>query len=113
MSLLSMRRKGGDLWTGRLIYIFCDNDAVVEVLEKERPKDPKMQELLREFMYIVCTRKFSPVFRKIGSKENFVADFISRCHDPGAVNEYFCKNNMPARTPRLVPDNLFTIKSNW
>ena len=103
----------GDLWTGKLVYIFCDNDAVVEVLEKERPKDPKMQELLREFMYVVCTRKFSPVFRKISSKENFVADFLSRCHDLEDVNEYFHKNNIRARTPRLVPDNFFTIKSNW
>ena len=103
----------GEDWTGKLVYIFCDNDAVVEVLDKERPKDTKMQELLREFMYIVCTRKFSPVFRKIGSRENHIADYISRCHDPIKIDEFFQRNKLPARKPRRVLDNLFTLQSNW
>ena len=96
-----------------MVYIFCDNDAVVEVLDKERPKDLQLQELLREFMYVVCTRKFSPIFKKIGTKENFVADQISRSHDPDFLQEYFLKNNIPARTPIEVPDSLFLLKSNW
>ena len=103
----------GEKWTGKMVYIFCDNDAVVEVLDKERPKDLQLQELLREFMYVVCTRKFSPIFKKIGTKENFVADKISRFHDPDFLQEYFLKNNIPARTPIEVPDSLFLLKSNW
>ena len=71
----------GNEWTGKLVYIFSDNDAVVDVLEKERPKDPNMHELLQEFLYIVCTRKFTPAFRKINTNDNHVADIISRCHD--------------------------------
>ena len=103
----------GDQWTGKVVYIFCDNDAVVEVLEKERPKDPKMLELLREFMYIVCTRRFTPVFRKISSKDNIVADTISRCHDPTLLKDYFLKNNILVRTPRVALDTLFKLRSNW
>ena len=103
----------GEEWTGQLVYIFCDNDAVVEVLEKERPRDPQMQELLREFMYIVCTRKFFPVFKKIGTKENHVADYISRCHDPVVLGKYFQESNIPVRTPRVVLDTLFRLRSNW
>ena len=64
----------GDQWTGKLVYIFCDNDAVVEVLEKKKPKDEKMLELLREFLYIVCSKKFTPAFKKIGSKDNLTVD---------------------------------------
>ena len=60
----------GDKWQGKMVYIFSDNDAVVEVLDKERPKDPKMMELLREFLYEVCTRKFKSIIRKIGKNEN-------------------------------------------
>ena len=103
----------GEEWTGQLVYIFCDNDAVVEVLEKERPRDSRMQELLREFMYIVCTRRFFPVFKKIGTKENHVADYISRCHDPGVLEKYFRDNSIPVRTPRVVLDTLFKLRSNW
>ena len=95
------------------MYIFCDNIAVVEVLKKEKPSDPKMQELLREFLYIVCTRGFSPVFRAIGSAANHTADFISRVHDPNHIKEFFLTNNLPSRNYVSAPDNLFTLKSNW
>ena len=103
----------GDRWTGCMVYLYCDNDAVVESLEKEKPKDPRMQDLLREFLFIVCCKKFTPVFRKIGTKENWCADFISRCHDPGATSSFFLRNDLPARRLVDVPDNLFNLGSNW
>ena len=103
----------GDQWQGKLVYIFCDNDSVVEVLEKERPKDPMMLKMLQEFLFIVCTRKFTPVFRKIGSKENFVADYLSRCHDSSLIDK-FCKEfNLPIRKSVTALDTLFTLRSNW
>ena len=103
----------GEKWKGRMVYIFCDNTAVIEVLDKERPRDPSMLELLQEFLYIVCTRKFTPVFRKIGTKDNSTADFISRCHDPHMIAEHFQSCQLPMRTPVTVKDNLFTLRSNW
>jgi hypothetical protein len=103
----------GEQWKGAIIYIFCDNDAVVEVLEKEKPKDPKMLELLQEFLYVVCTRGFTPFFRKIGTKSNHVADFISRRHDPTVIASFFKSKGLPNRTQVAAPDNLFTLRSNW
>ena len=103
----------GDQWRGKMIYIFSDNDAVVEVLEKEKPRDPKMLELLHEFLYIVCTRQFTPIFRKIGTKENAVADFISRCHDDSEIAAYFERKNLPMRNPVSAPEHFFTLRSNW
>lgn len=102
-----------DQWKGHMVYVFCDNVAVVEVLDKERPKDPKMLELLQEFLYIVCTRGFTPIFRRVGTKENEVADFISRNHDPVATASYFQSNGLPMRKHVAAPDNLFTLRSNW
>ena len=63
------------------MYIFSDNDAVLESLEKEKPKDTKMQGLLREFLYIVCVKGFTPAFRRIGTKSNHEADYMSRIHN--------------------------------
>ena len=103
----------GEDWRGNMVYVFCDNVAVVEVLDKERPKDRRMLELLQEYLYIVCTRGFTPVFRKIGTKENEVADFISRNHDQAATAEYFSSNGLPMRRCVPAPDHLFTFMSNW
>ena len=103
----------GEKWRGKLVYIFCDNDAVVEVLQKEKPKDPKMLELLQEFLYVVCTRKFTPIFKKIGTKANEVADFISRRHDPVATAAFFKSKHLPIRTLIEAPDNIFELGANW
>ena len=84
-----------------------------DALEKERPKDEKMQEMLREFLYIVCLKKFTPVVRKISSKGNEVADFISRCHDQGSTEKFFRNKNLPLRNFVNVPDNFFSLNSNW
>ena len=103
----------GTSWTGSLVYLFCDNTAVVDVLQNERPKDPKMQELLREFLYIVCTRKFTPVFRKISTTANVTADYISRVHDPYLTAEFFRNKGLPAKKLVTAPDSLFNLQSNW
>ena len=95
------------------MYIFSVNDAVVEVLQKEKPKDKKMQDLLQEFLYITCTRKFTPIFRKIGSKENKIADFLSRNHDPEDTKKFLEKEGYKSLTLVEVPDNLFTLRANW
>jgi hypothetical protein len=102
-----------DQWKGNMVYVFSDNVAVVEVLDKERPKDPKMLELLQEFLYIVCTRGFTPIFRWVGTEENKVADFISRNHDPATIASYLKSNDLPMRKCIKAPDNLFTLRSNW
>ena len=103
----------GDRWRGQVVYIFCDNDAVVESLDKQKPSDPKLQELLREYLYVVCTRGFTPKFRKIGTKENHIADFISRRHDPEATKTFFSDNKHPPKTLVKVPDSMFRLNSYW
>ena len=103
----------GEHWKGKLVHIFSDSDPVVDVLVHEKPKDCRMQELLREFLFIVCTRGFTPVFRKIGTKENHVADFISRVHDKSETEKFFKTKHLPHRKLVHCPDNLFTLRSNW
>ena len=103
----------GEQWRGKVVYVFCDNVAVVETLDKQKPSDPKLQELLREYLYVVCTRGFNPKFRRIGTKANVVADFISRRHDPIATEAFFVSQGHPIRTLKDIPDHMFKINSNW
>ena len=103
----------GEKWRGKLVYIFSDNDSVVETLVKEKPKDSRMQELLREFLYVVCVKGFTPAFRKIGTKENHEADFISRVHNYEDIHTYAVKHSLPIRKPVEAPDHLFQLHRNW
>ena len=96
-----------------LVYCFCDNAAVVQVLDKERPKGTAMASILHEFLYLVCTRNFTPIFRHIGTKKNTVADYLSRVHDQGLLDT-FLRQNMPHLVRRKdVPDVFFTPSAMW
>ena len=72
-----------------------------------------MLELLQEYLYIVCTRGFTPIFRRVGPKENEVADFISRNHNKAEIASFFESKGLPMRTPISANDSLFTLRSNW
>ena len=67
--IIASSRLWGDSWTGRNIVIWCDNDAVVDTVVNRKPKDPSLLSLLREFLYVVVTKKFFPVICKISTKD--------------------------------------------
>ena len=62
-------RLWGAQWSGQRIVIYCDNDSVCDTCTYQKPKDLKMQQLLREFLYWVCKFNFFPIVHKIGTKE--------------------------------------------
>ena len=92
----------GDTWTGRAVVIYCDNDAVCEVIWKKKPKDQMMLSLLREFLFIVVSKKFFPVIRKISSKDNQLADHISRRFDESSAQEQFSLSGLEGMA-RVMP----------
>ena len=92
--LLVSAKQWGDTWTGRCMVIYCDNDSVVETIEKKKPRDTALLSLLREFLFVVVTKKFYPVVRRVGTKENYLADFVSRRFDHEAALDMFRKAGM-------------------
>ena len=103
----------GDNWTGDIVFIFCDNDSVVETIVNQKPRDPDMCTLLREFLYVVCLKKFSPILRKIASKTNSLADHISRRHDPESAEQLFTSCGKPGMVRVSVPDHRFKVSAPW
>ena len=111
--LIVSARLWGNYWSGRSVTIFCDNDAVVDTVNHRKPKDSKLLSLLREFLYIVVTMKFFPIVRKIGTKENFLADHISRRHDTVAANKVFNEAGLHNMEFISVPDLSFKLTEPW
>ena len=103
----------GKHWTGKQCVLFCDNDSVCDVVTYLKPKDSLMQKYLREFLYWVCKYNFKPVVSKMGTKENYVADYMSRCYDPVAAKEFFIRENIPALEKIDLTDNHFQLKADW
>ena len=103
----------GPSWSGKVIQLFTDNDAVADVITYEKPRDAVMLSLLREFVYIVCELKFIPVLRKISTKDNILADHISRRFDHESANELFEKHGLKNMQLIPAPDTLFKTAEPW
>lgn len=103
----------GDRWTGQVIQIFSDNDPVADVITNQKPRDPEMLSLLREFIFTVCEKKFIPVLRKISSADNILADHISRRFDEDAAKESFSKHGLLDMRLVTAPDTFFHITAPW
>ena len=103
----------GDAWSGNCVYMFCDNDSVVDCITYQKPHDKDLLSLLREFLYVVCRKKFIPIARKIGTAPNYLADHISRRHDHESADKVFSAAGKPGMVKVSVPDNYFKLSAPW
>ena len=106
-------RLWGPHWSGQKVVIYCDNDAVCDTCTYQKPKDVKMQQLLREFLYWVCKFNFFPIMQKIASKENHVADYISRVYTKNLIDKYFESYGYVNQTSVNIPLDWFSFKAEW
>ena len=111
--LIASCRLWGDDWAGSTIYLFCDNDAVIDCIIYQKPRDPDLLSLLREFLYLVCMKKFVPIARKIDTKANYLADHISRCYDHDSADKIFTEAGKPGMVRVEIPNSSFKLSAPW
>jgi hypothetical protein len=75
----------GPLLQNHCLLFFCDNEAVVHVINKQSAKDPTLMILVRRL--IMCAMKYNILFKAkhIPGKHNTVADKLSRLQVDEAV----------------------------
>ena len=103
----------GHKWARKKVIIRCDNDAVCDTILLQKPSDEKLQACLRELLFWQCRYNFSLSVQKIGTKENFLADFISRCTNTTQIEQFFNSHNVPAKRCVTVPDEMFQFSGDW
>ena len=92
---------------------YWEYDSVCDTVVYKKPKDQSLLSLLREFLHIVVTKKFYPVVRKIGTKENVLADFISRRFDPEAAAAIFDKFGLHEMVLVKPKTDFFKLSAPW
>ena len=111
--LIVSAKQWGDTWTGKTIVLYCDNTSVCDTIVYKKPKDPALLSLLREFLYVVVTKKFFPVVRKIGTRENALADHISRRFDQEAAEQLFARSGLHEMTLVKPRADNFKLSAPW
>ena len=106
-------RYWGPTWTGQRVLIYCDNASVCDTCFHQKPKDATMQKLLREFLFWVCKFNFCPILQKIGTKENHIADYISRNHNSSDIEHYLHLNGFSSQSKVEIPLDWFKFQAEW
>lgn len=70
----------GSAWKGQHLTVFCDNEAVVRVLNSGKTRDPLLGKLLHNIWLVSCTHEFDLRAVHLPGVENRVADLLSRWH---------------------------------
>ena len=68
----------GNLWSQKRITFFCDNEAVVRVVNSRRSKCPKIMELVRVLTLTTMQHNFYFFAKHIPGVRNEIADSLSR-----------------------------------
>ena len=113
LTLIISVRIWGHRWAGLRVALHCDNSAVVQTINYQKPKDPLMQQCLREFLYHVTTLKFEPVMVRIPTNDNDMAVFISRNHSEEDILMKFADHGVKKMECVMVPEELFSFTADW
>ena len=68
-----------------------------------------MQKCLREMLFLACKFHFQPVFLRISTADNDIADFISRRHDSDAIKAKFESRGLFDSEKITVSDDKFEL----
>ena len=65
-------------WARQAVRLFCDNSAVVQVLQSGRTKDPYLAAAARNVWLLAAKHDIEITYVHISGKKNRTADFLSR-----------------------------------
>ena len=80
--MLVVLRVWGKLWPSTQVLIFCDNEAVVQVIGNSKTKDPVLAACLRNIWLITASYDIDINIKHIAGIKNNIADALCRLFSP-------------------------------
>ena len=104
----------GSKLRGKKVLILCDNMSSCRLINRGFSRDEFHQTCLREICYTAALNEFIVRAQHIRTKENRVADILSRWHLSKSSNQLF-RDSIGIPDPKcvMVDSNLFRLNSNW
>ena len=87
MNIIVALRLWGRLWQHSQVKIFCDNEAVVQVVASSRTKDPFLLACIRNLCLITTIFDISFQIEHIRGRHNIKADLLSRLYSDKPVHQ--------------------------
>lgn len=100
--------------TGKKITFLCDNLASVQCVNSGRSKDPFMQRVLREIVFVSAINNCWIRTKFIGTKSNRKADILSRWHlNPKQSAQHFAEVIDTEMTEIKIQPEIFELNALW
>ena len=80
INVLVCLRVWGDSWADRRVVIYCDNRAVVDIMERQETRDKRLGAILRDILFLMATKNIHLEVKHIMGENNLIADALSRVH---------------------------------
>ena len=110
LNILVAIRTWGTGWSGKIVLIHCDNEAVVTVLTTGRTKDLTLAAIARNIWLGTAEYDISLKTVHIRGKDNIIADSLSRWFTSDS-HKHKVLSLMPNIIWDMIPENATTI--NW
>lgn len=107
IAIIIALRLWGSEWRGLGIRVYCDNEAIVTVLNSGRTKDTLLGRCLRNVWLCTSLNEFELTAVHLPGISNRAADYLSRWH----VSSIYQQNFFEA-CPHVVPENDEDIDSS-
>lgn len=107
IAIIIALRLWGSEWRGLRIRVYCDNEAIVTVLNSGKTKDTLLGRCLRNVWLCTSLNEFELTAVHLPGISNRAADYLSRWH----VSSIYQQNFFEA-CPHVVPENEEDIDSS-
>ena len=108
-NILLALRTWGDFWQHSTVSLFCDNLAVVQVVETSKTKDPFLAACIRNIWLITATLDINLEVSHIRGADNQIADLLSRLYSQKFVNNSLYADLQANYTWHKVPISHFSL----
>lgn len=108
-------RLWGSCWTGLRIQVFCDNEAVVAVINSGKTSDPFMGTILRNMWLSVSSQEIEIKAVHLPGATNRLLDYLSRWHlDSDKYSRLFALECGDAHnfSEEVVTEDFFILNSD-
>ena len=103
----------GRSWTGKSVRFWCDNSAVVALLNSGSSKEEYLMHLMRCLTFIIAKFNFVVSALHVRGIHNVLADALPRDHRDYFLSHYPQAQPMPTTIPAALVDLLITSKPDW
>ena len=114
LSIIICLKIWGKYFKGKRIQIFCDNEAVCQVISSGRARCELLQSGLREIAFLTATLEFEIKTVHLDSKSNRISDFLSRYHlSPSYETQFMQLTSQYNLNEYNISADLFTFINTW